>query len=99
MIRRAHDHGLQALGATILPFEGDSLGFYTPEREAARQALNRWIRTSGAYDGVVDFDAAVRDPQHPGRLLAAYDSGDGLHPNDAGMAAMAQAFPLKLLRR
>ncbi|MFI6873503.1 SGNH/GDSL hydrolase family protein [Streptomyces sp. NPDC050400] len=99
LIRRAHEHGLQALGATILPFEGDSLGFYTPEREAARQALNRWIRTSGAYDGVVDFDAAVRDPQHPGRLLAAYDSGDGLHPNDAGMAAMAQAFPLKLLRR
>lgn len=97
LIHRAHEHGLRVLGATILPFEGDSLGFYTPEREAVRQAVNRWIRTSGAYDGVVDFDAALRDPASPGRLLAAYDSGDGLHPNDAGMAAMARAFPLRLL--
>ncbi|NEB75394.1 SGNH/GDSL hydrolase family protein, partial [Streptomyces sp. SID14478] len=98
LIRRAHAKGLTALGATILPFEGDTLGFYTPEREAVRQAVNQWIRTGGAYDGVVDFDAAVRDPGHPGRLLAAYNSGDGLHPNDAGMAAMAQAFPLHLLK-
>ncbi|MEV1022075.1 SGNH/GDSL hydrolase family protein [Streptomyces sp. NPDC050264] len=98
LIRRAHDRGLQILGATILPFEGDTLGFHTPAREAVRQAVNRWTRTSGAYDGVVDFDAALRDPAHPGRLLAAYDSGDGLHPNDAGMAAMAGAFPLRLLK-
>ncbi|MYW63412.1 SGNH/GDSL hydrolase family protein [Streptomyces sp. SID8379] len=98
LIRRAHDRGLRAFGATILPFEGDTLGFHTPRREAVRQAVNRWIRTSGAYDGVVDFDAATRDPDHPGRLLPAYNSGDGLHPNDAGMAAMAAAFPLGLLR-
>ncbi|GAA2340910.1 SGNH/GDSL hydrolase family protein [Streptomyces kunmingensis] len=97
LIRRAHDRGLQIFGATILPFEGDTLGFYTPQREAVRQAVNRWTRTSGSYDGVVDFDAALRDPDDPGRLLAAYDSGDGLHPNDAGMAAMAGAFPLRLL--
>ncbi|MEV5612534.1 SGNH/GDSL hydrolase family protein [Streptomyces sp. NPDC052225] len=98
LIRRAHERGLKIYGATILPFEGDTLGFHTPEREAARQAVNRWIRTGGAYDGVVDFDAATRDPQQPGRLLAAYDSGDHLHPNDAGMAAMARAFPLELLK-
>ncbi|WP_309505166.1 SGNH/GDSL hydrolase family protein [Streptomyces sp. KM273126] len=98
LIQRAHAHGLKIFGATILPFEGDTLNFYTPEREAARQTVNQWIRTSGAYDGVVDFDAAVRDPEHPGRLLPAYDSGDHLHPNDAGMAAMARAVPLHLFR-
>ncbi|MBO1332216.1 SGNH/GDSL hydrolase family protein [Streptomyces sp. VRA16 Mangrove soil] len=98
LIRRGHDRGLRMLGATILPFGSDTLGFRTPEREAARRAVNEWIRTSGAYDGVVDFDAALRDPACPERLLSAYDSGDGLHPNDAGMAAMAAAFPLELLR-
>ena len=64
-----------------------------------RQAVNRWIRTSGEYDGVIDFDRALRDPGHPLRLLPAYDSGDHLHPNDAGMAAMADAVPLRLFRR
>ncbi|MEU0742897.1 SGNH/GDSL hydrolase family protein [Streptomyces sp. NPDC006134] len=98
LIRRAHRNGLEIFGATILPFEGDTLGYHTPQRESTRQAVNDWIRTSGAFDGVVDFDAAVRDPGRPGRLLPVYDSGDGLHPNDAGMAAMAQAFPLCLLR-
>ncbi|MFW6691951.1 SGNH/GDSL hydrolase family protein [Streptomyces sp. MAR4 CNX-425] len=97
LIRRAHARGLRIHGATLLPFEGDDLGFYTPERERARQTLNDWIRTAGEYDGTVDFDAATRDPAHPRRLLAAYDSGDGLHPNDAGMAAMAAAIPLRLL--
>ncbi|WBB57791.1 SGNH/GDSL hydrolase family protein [Streptomyces sp. WMMC500] len=96
LIRQAHARGLRIHGATILPVEGDDLGFYTPEREEVRQALNEWIRTGGEYDGTVDFDAATRDPAHPGRLLAAYDSGDGLHPNDAGMAAMAEAIPLRL---
>ncbi|WP_275410220.1 SGNH/GDSL hydrolase family protein [Streptomyces sp. SID14478] len=98
LIQRSHEHGLQVFGATILPFEGDTLGYYTPQRESVRQAVNDWIRTSGAFDGVVDFDAAVRDPDHPARLLPAYNGGDGLHPNDAGMAAMARAFPLQLLR-
>lgn len=98
LIRRAHAHGLKIFGATILPFENDTLNFYSPARESVRQAVNHWIRTSGAYDGVVDFDAAVRDPGHPGRILAAYDSGDHLHPNDAGMAAMARAVPLGLFR-
>lgn len=97
LIKRAHEHDLKILGATILPFEGDTLGYYTPQRESARQTVNDWIRTSGAFDGVADFDAAVRDPAHPGRLLPAYNGGDGLHPNAAGMAAMARAFPLGLL--
>lgn len=98
LTEHAHQHGLKIFGATITPFEGDTLGYFTPERESVRQAVNAWIRTSGAFDGVADFDAAARDPGRPGRLLPAYDSGDGLHPNDAGMAAMAGAFPLRLLR-
>ncbi|MFI2620311.1 SGNH/GDSL hydrolase family protein [Streptomyces sp. NPDC018584] len=97
LIRRSHQHGLKIIGTTILPFEGDTLGYYTPQRESVRRTVNAWIRTSGAFDGVADFDAAVRDPGRPGRLLPAYNSGDGLHPNDAGMAAMARAFPLHLL--
>ncbi|MEU9578991.1 SGNH/GDSL hydrolase family protein [Streptomyces chilikensis] len=98
LVAMAHRHGLKAYGATIMPFEGDDLGFHTPEREAKRQAVNAWIRTGGVYDAVVDFDAATRDPAHPARLLPAYDSGDGLHPNDAGMKAMADAVPLRLFR-
>ena len=68
---------------------------YTPEKEAARQAVNEFIRTSGEFDGVVDFDAATRDPADPTRLQAAYDGGDGLHPNDAGSHAMGNAANLR----
>ncbi|MGW1224271.1 SGNH/GDSL hydrolase family protein [Streptomyces sp. NPDC002530] len=98
LVARAHARGLKAYGGTILPFKGDTLGFYSAENEAARQTFNRWLRTSGVYDGVIDFDRALRDPADPQRLLAAYDSGDHLHPNDAGARAMADAVPLKLLR-
>jgi lysophospholipase L1-like esterase len=98
LIARAHQAGLRAYGATVLPFKDDTLGFYSPENERKRSALNRWIRSSGEYDGVIDFDAAVRDPADPLRLRAAYDSGDHLHPNDAGMAAMADAVPLRLFK-
>ncbi|MFD9499608.1 SGNH/GDSL hydrolase family protein [Streptomyces sp. NPDC060035] len=98
IIARAHDRGLTAYGGTILPFKNDTLGFYSPENEAARQTVNRWIRTSGAYDGVIDFDRALRDPSDPQRLLARYDSGDHLHPNDAGAEVMSRAVPLHLLR-
>jgi lysophospholipase L1-like esterase len=93
LITRAHAAGLSIHGGTILPFKGDTLGFYSPANEAKRQAVNRWIRTSGEYDTVIDFDAALRDRSDPQRLDAAYDSGDHLHPNDAGMAAMAAAVP------
>ncbi|WP_406393898.1 SGNH/GDSL hydrolase family protein [Streptomyces sp. NBC_00887] len=98
IIARAHDRGLKAYGGTILPFKNDTLGFHSPENEAARQSVNHWIRTSGAYDAVIDFDRALRDPSDPERLLARYDSGDHLHPNDAGAEAMARAVPLHLLR-
>ncbi|MFI9817764.1 SGNH/GDSL hydrolase family protein [Saccharothrix variisporea] len=98
LIARAHAAGLRIVGGTITPFKGDTFGFYSPEHEAARQAVNRWIRTSGEHDGVVDFDQALRDPADPERLRPEYDSGDHLHPNDAGMAAMAGAVPLQLFR-
>ncbi|MGW9307635.1 SGNH/GDSL hydrolase family protein [Saccharomonospora azurea] len=94
-IDRAHDAGLDVVGATLTPFEG--AGYYTEAGEADRQAVNEWIRTSGEFDAVVDFDAAVRDPQHPTRFLPAYDVGDHLHPNDEGFAAMADAVDLKTL--
>ncbi|MBW6437684.1 SGNH/GDSL hydrolase family protein [Actinoplanes hulinensis] len=98
LIARARLAGLRVYGATILPFKDDTLGFYTVENERKRAALNAWIRTSGEYDAVIDFDAAVRDPADPLRLAARYDSGDHLHPNDAGMAAMAAAVPIRLFR-
>ncbi|NYI03930.1 SGNH/GDSL hydrolase family protein [Allostreptomyces psammosilenae] len=98
LIARAHERGLRVYGGTILPFAGDSLGFSSPQNEAARQQVNTWIRTSGEYDGVIDFDAALRDPGQPDRLDPRYDSGDGLHPNDAGARAMAQAVPLTLFQ-
>lgn len=97
LIARAHAADIEIAGGTILPFKDDTLGFYSPENEAKRQAVNRWIRTSHEYDTVIDFDAAVRDPADPQRLRATYDSGDHLHPNDAGMAAMAAAIPVHLL--
>ncbi|MDQ1293356.1 MAG: hypothetical protein QG608_1237 [Actinomycetota bacterium] len=98
LIARAHAQGLKIYGGTLTPFRDDTLGFYSPQREADRQKVNRWIRTSGEYDAVIDFEAAVRDPRQPDRLLAAYDSGDHLHPNDAGMQAMADAVPLSPFR-
>ncbi|BCJ43924.1 SGNH hydrolase [Actinoplanes ianthinogenes] len=98
LIARAHRAGLRAYGATVLPFKDDTLGFYSAENERKRSVLNRWIRTSGEYDAVIDFDAAMRDPADPLRLNPAYDSGDHLHPNDAGMAAMAAAVPLRLFK-
>jgi lysophospholipase L1-like esterase len=70
--------------------------YYTPEKETVRQAVNNWIRSSDEFDGVIDFEPAVRDPAHPTRMLPAYDSGDHLHPNDLGMQAMANAISLEL---
>jgi lysophospholipase L1-like esterase len=90
LIARAHARGLEIFGGTLTPFGG------TPEGEAKRQAVNRWIRTSGAFDAVVDFDAAVRDPRQPTRLAPRYDSGDHLHLNDAGYRAMADAVDPRL---
>ena len=96
MIARAHAQGIKTIGATILPFVGSEFYHPGPDIEADRQAINQWIRTSGHFDAVVDFDMVTRDPQHPDRLLAALDSGDHLHPSAAGYSAMAAAIPLTL---
>ena len=95
IITLAHTAGLKIFGATLTPFEGAH--YWTPEGEAKREAVNNWIRTSGAFDGVIDFAAAVADPGDPDRLNPAYDSGDHLHPNAAGYRAMAAAINLRSL--
>ncbi len=89
---RAHGLGLRVYGGTITPAQG----FLGATQERARQEVNAWVRYGCGLDAVIDFDAAMRDPRHPDRLAAAYDSGDRLHPNDAGMQAMADAVPLDL---
>jgi lysophospholipase L1-like esterase len=93
-VDKAHARNLLAYGATITPFGGNS--YYTPAHEAARQAVNNWIRTSGKYDAVIDFDAMVRDPVTLTNLLSAYNSGDGLHLNPAGYQVMANGIDLTL---
>lgn len=97
LITRAHARHVKIIGATLLPFDGLEWPFHSADGEARRQAVNAWIRTSRAFDGVADVDKALRDPAHPERLLAAYDSGDHLHPNDAGHQAIAVAFDIKAL--
>ena len=93
---RARAKGLKVYGATITPFgESSFAGVYTPENEATRNTVNRWIRSSGAYDGVIDFDKAVRDPADPKRFWPIYTL-DGIHPNDAGNELMANAIDLAL---
>ena len=94
IIARARALGLKIYGGTILPFE--TAIYFTEAGEEKRQAVNAWIRTSGAFDAVIDFDAAIRDPDNPRRMLPAFDSGDNLHPNDAGYQAMADAVDLSL---
>lgn len=97
MIDRARARGLRVIGATLTPFEGAA--YWTPEGEAKRQALNEWIRTSGAYDAVIDFAAATQDPARPTRMLPANDSGDHLHPSAAGYTAMANSIDVALFRQ
>ncbi|HUJ51893.1 MAG TPA: SGNH/GDSL hydrolase family protein [Bryobacteraceae bacterium] len=94
LVERAHAHGLKIFGATLTPFEGAA--YFTAAGEAKRQALNTWMRSNKVYDGVIDFDAVIRDPENPTKMLPRYDSGDHLHPNDAGYEAMGAAIDLKL---
>ena len=94
MIARAHDAGLRIIGMTLLPFEGS--GDYSVAGEKIREELNTYILTSGEFDGVVGTDAALRNPAMPEEILPAYDSGDHLHPNEAGMQAIANAVDLSL---
>lgn len=95
IIDRAHEHGIRVFGATMTPYEGANV--FTPEGEATRQAVNQWIRSGGAFDGVCDFDAAVRDPARPSKFRDDFQTGDFLHPNAAGYKAMAAVIDLKLL--
>jgi lysophospholipase L1-like esterase len=95
---RAHAGGLTIFGGTLLTFENETFnpGFYTPAGEAKRQAVNTWIRESGAFDGVIDFEAALRDPSHPTQMLPQWDCGDHLHPSDAGYLHMGDIIDLAL---
>jgi lysophospholipase L1-like esterase len=96
MIARAHPQSIKVIGATVMPFMGSNFYHPGPASEADRQAVNEWIRAPGHFDAMIDFDKVTRDPEHPERLLPAFDSGDHLHPSPAGYAAMAQAVPLSL---
>jgi len=97
LIERAHIHGVKVIGATLTPYTGAS--YASPAGEQVRTALNQWIRTTKALDGVIDFDKATSDPAHPDTFLPAYDHGDHLHPTDAGLTAMSNAIDLSLFTK
>jgi lysophospholipase L1-like esterase len=97
LIEQAHEHGVQVIGCTLTPYEGAN--YYREDGETIRAAVNSWIRTSGAFDAVVDFEAATRDAANAKHLRADFDPGDHLHPNDAGYQAMADAFDLRIFTR
>jgi lysophospholipase L1-like esterase len=95
IVDRAHAHGIRIVGATLTPYGGAA--YASAVGEAKREAINAWIREAGHFDAVIDFDAALRDPNHVTRLASQYDSGDHLHPSDEGYRAMANAIDLQLL--
>lgn len=102
LVAQAHSHGVRVIGATLTPFEGALPGtpldnYYHPDKDALRRQLNDWIRGSGVFDAVIDFDAVLRDPANPARLSARFDSGDRLHPGDEGNRAMADSVDLETL--
>jgi lysophospholipase L1-like esterase len=97
LIEQAHAHGVQVIGCTLTPYEGAN--YYRENGEAIRVAVNSWIRTSGAFDAVVDFEAATRDAGNAKRIRAEFDPGDHLHPNDKGYQAMADAIDLGIFTR
>jgi len=92
LIERAHEHGIKVIGGTLTPYEGAA--YYSESGEQIRMAVNQWIRSAGAFDAVVDFEAVTRDPQHPKQFRPGFNNGDHLHPNDAGYEAMADAIDL-----
>ena len=99
LVARAHAHGITVIGGTVMPFGANT--YYHPDaaNEADRQAVNAFIRTAGVFDAVIDFDRSMRDPAHPDRLSPRYDSGDHLHPSEAGYRTMGEAVPLALFRQ
>jgi lysophospholipase L1-like esterase len=99
MAERARAHGVCLIGATVTPYVGSDYYHPEPENEADRQELNNWIRSSGVFDAVADFDAALRDPARSDRIKPVYDSGDHLHPSLAGYRALAETVPLAALRK
>jgi lysophospholipase L1-like esterase len=99
IVLRAHAHGLRVYAATITPYTGSDYYHPGPLSEADRQTVNQWIRATGHFDAVIDFDAVLRDPAHPDRLLPAYDCGDHLHPSPAGYKAVGDSIPLDLFAR
>ena len=99
IITRARTHGIRVIGATITPYVGSDYYHPGPLSEADRQAVNRWIRSAGHFDAVIDFDAAVRDSRQPDRLRADFDCGDHLHPSPEGYKAMGESIPLALFKR
>jgi lysophospholipase L1-like esterase len=103
LVERARLRSIKVIGSPLTPFENalagtPNQGYFAPDKEAKRLAVNNWIRTSGAFDGIIDFDRVLADPAHPSAIAAAYDSGDHLHPNDAGYKAMAESIDLKLFQ-
>ena len=96
MIERAHEHGIRIYGSPLMPFEGAP--YYSDHGNETRQTVNQWIRTSKAFDAVIDFESVVKDPQQPNKMKAEYDSGDHLHPNDAGYKAMADSLNVVLFK-
>jgi lysophospholipase L1-like esterase len=92
---RAHEHGIRVMGGTLLPFgSATAPGYYSADKEKQREEVNAWIRASGKFDAIADFDKALQDPGDATRMRAAFDGGDHLHPNDAGAKALADAIPL-----
>ena len=96
MAARAHEHGIKVIGATLTPYEGAA--YYNPAGEVMRSTVNEWIRTSGVYDAIFDFDAVTRDPSNPKHFRSEFNIRDNLHPNDTGYAAMADSIDLSIFR-
>jgi lysophospholipase L1-like esterase len=95
---RGQARGIRVIGSTLTPFENETFlpGAWTPERENTRQVVNEWVREGGAFDAVIDFDRALRNPEHPTSMLPIYDCGDHLHPSDLGYNKMGDAIDLSL---
>jgi lysophospholipase L1-like esterase len=96
IVNRAHARGIKIIGGTLTPFRGAF--YFSEDKELMRKAVNEWIRTSNTFDGVIDFEAVVRDPVSPDRVKTEFDSGDHLHPNQTGYKAMGEAIDLDLLK-